>query len=293
LARSQTGGSIPKPFVKWAGGKGKLVSRLLKLAPADFNAYHEPFLGGAALFFGLRRAGLLKNRTIFLSDVNPELVGVYISIRDQVDTVIRNLKKHRYDREYYYSIREQNPKMLTTAQRAARMIFLNRCGFNGLYRVNSKGGFNVPFGRHKNPTICDSKNLRAVSRALQEVNILCQSFENALSQSQEGDFVYFDPPYVPVSPTAKFVSYAKTGFDLGDQSRLVEVFSQLAHQGRYAMLSNSDVPWVVTHYKGFLQTQVQVNRSINANKDRRGSVGELIITTYERRGGHARQSQSR
>jgi len=279
-SRKTNAESLPKPFIKWAGGKGQLVSELLDRTPADFDSYHEPFMGGAALFFALYRQGKLNGKKIFLSDINQELVDTYASIRDRVETVIRHLRKHKYEKDYYYEVRAWKPEKLTEAKRAARMIFLNRTGFNGLYRVNSKGKFNVPFGRYVNPTICDAKNLRAVSCALQGVKLKHESFEKVLKRAKKNDLIYFDPPYVPVSKTAKFVSYASQGFDLEDQSRLADVFSKLARRGTLAILSNSETPWVKKHFEPFKQDRVLARRSVNSRKDRRGPVGELVVISY-------------
>jgi DNA adenine methylase len=279
-SRKASAESLPKPFIKWAGGKGQLVSKLLERAPTDFASYHEPFMGGAALFFALYRQGKLKGKKVFLTDINQELVDTYTAIRDQLESVIRHLRKHKYEKDYYYEVRSWEPDKLTPAKRAARMIFLNRTGFNGLYRVNSKGKFNVPFGRYVNPTICDANNLRAVSKALQGVKLGHESFEKVLKRAKKNDLVYFDPPYVPVSKTAKFVSYASHGFDLDDQGRLAEVFSRLARRGALAMLSNSDTPWVKKQFERFKQDRVLARRSVNSRKDRRGPVGELVVTSY-------------
>ena len=280
MKKRRNGRVVPRPFLKWAGGKGQLVEQLLELAPARFRAYHEPFLGGGALFFALARQDRLADKAVYLSDINGELVATWQAVRDDVRAVIRNLSRHRYDREYYYQVRDQDPAKLSPPRLAARMIFLNRTGFNGLYRVNSKGKFNVPFGRYKNPLICDRENLEAVSLSLRRVEIHHESFEAVLQRAKKGDFVYFDPPYVPVSDTANFVGYAKDGFSALDQERLAEVFAKLAGRGVRVMLSNSDTPRVKKLYSGFRMVRVLANRLVNTRADRRGPVGELVVLSW-------------
>jgi DNA adenine methylase len=271
---------ILKPLLKWVGGKGQLVSELIRLVPNNFGSYHEPFAGGAALFFALYRQGLLKGKHSVLSDSNKELIDTYKSIRDDVESVIRQLQTFHYDRDQYYEMRAQNPAKLAPYERAARMIYLNRTCFNGLYRVNRKGEFNVPFGRFTNPTICDSDNLRAASVAFKDAQLSCQPFSSVLDSAKKNDFIYFDPPYVPLSKTANFVSYASNGFSLSDQEELAEVFCKLNELGVKVMQSNSDTDWVNTHYRKFKRLPVQARRNVNSRADRRGSIQELIIINY-------------
>lgn len=272
--------ALPRPFLKWAGGKGQLVERLLDLAPAYFRAYHEPFLGGGAVFFALHRAGRLAGGKVYLADVNPELVATFRAVRDDVNSVMARLREHKYDSDHYYSVRAQNPARMKPAALAARMIFLNRTGFNGLYRVNRRGEFNVPFGRYKNPRICDAENLTAASAALREMEIRAEPFETVLDRTRKGDFVYCDPPYVPLGETASFVDYSRHGFSLDDQERLAQVFEQLARRGVYVMLSNSDTPWVRKRYRDFRRVKLLANRPVNSRADRRGPVGELVVLSY-------------
>jgi DNA adenine methylase len=191
--------------------------------------------------------------------------------------VIEHLAAHRYERDYFYRVRAQQPEALSLVERAARMIYLNRCGFNGLYRVNAAGRFNVPFGRYRNPRICDADNLQAVARALRGVELERAPFERVLERAAPGDVVYFDPPYVPLSTTARFTSYARDGFGPDAQQRLAEVFSALAGRGVRVMLSNSDTPLVHELYAGFRRDAVQARRAVNSRKDRRGPVGELLV----------------
>lgn len=277
------GQSLPKPFIKWVGGKTQLLPDLLSRAPARFQNYHEPFMGGAALFFALHRAGRLYERDVHLSDVNRELVETYLGVRDQTDRVVRLLGDHPYDKDHYYRVRALNPFALGTSALAARFIYLNRAGFNGLYRVNKSGGFNVPFGRYTNPTICDAENLRAAARALRSANIHNGGFETVLARAERGDLVYFDPPYVPVSQTSNFVGYAKGGFDLAMQEKLARVFEKLAAKGVYVMLSNSEAPWVKERFSDFHQFVVSARRNVNSKAEKRGPVGELVVTSYDPR----------
>ena len=264
-----------KPFLKWAGGKAQLIDRFSSLIPGGSGRYFEPFVGGGALFFSLRP------RRATLCDINAELMDCYSAVRDDVDAVIAALKKHRYEKRYFYRIRALDPSTLTLPVRAARTIFLNKAGFNGLYRVNSQGRFNVPFGRHTNPTICDEPNLRACSLALRNARLGVKDFEQAVSQARPGDFVYFDPPYVPVSDTSYFTSYIPGGFGWDQQRRLASVFATLAERGVSVMLSNSDVAAVRGLYEGFRIDRVEATRRINCNSRARGKIGEVVVRSYE------------
>lgn len=271
---------VPRPFLKWAGGKTQLADALLERRPVCFNTYHEPFVGSGALFFRLFREGLI--RYAVLSDINAELIDTYIAIRDHVAEVIRILSEFPYSKEFYYEIRAKDPWTLSLPERAARMIYLNKTGYNGLYRVNRRGQFNVPFGRYKSPKYLDRENLLAVSQALQKVEIVCTSFETVVEKAQPGDWVYFDPPYVPVSPTANFTAYHANGFDLRDQERLRDVCITLTRNNVYVMVSNSDTPVVRSLYASspFVIDEVQANRAINCDSAGRGKITELVITNY-------------
>lgn len=264
----------PRPFLKWVGGKGQLLNQLRPLLPPMFGRYFEPFVGGAALFFALRppRASL--------RDVNEELVDCYRAVRDDVEGVIRALQGHRYEQRHYYAVRDIEPQTLSLIERAARTIFLNKTGFNGLYRVNRAGKFNVPFGRHAKPVFCDVDNLRSCSIALKEVDVQVQSFSAVVNEAARGDFVYFDPPYVPLSDTADFTSYSAAGFTLTEQQELANVFVRLTKMGVYAMLSNSDTPAVRELYGGFRIDEVYASRSVNSNASRRGKVAEVVVRNY-------------
>ena len=262
-----------KPFLKWAGGKTQLLPELLKRFPANFNRYHEPFVGGGAVFFGL------GPKACTLSDVNADLINTYTAIRDDVDGLIRVLKKHRAEEEYYYKMRELKVANLNDTEAAARIIYLNRTCFNGLYRVNRKGQFNVPFGKSSNPTICNSENLQRVSERLRGVKLRCESVFNIARRVRRNDLIYFDPPYDPLSKTSSFTSYAKGGFGDEEQIQLAKLFTRLAERGVHVVLSNSDTPFIRKLYKGHRIDRVYARRAINSRADRRGPVGEVIVTS--------------
>ena len=241
----------PKPFVKWVGGKRQLLRQFRELGlypPEDFNpmtnTYYEPFVGGGAVFFDL----LPKNAE--LSDLNNELVTTYNVIKNNVDELIQSLQKHIYDKEYYLEVRAKKVEDLSDVEVASRFIFLNRTGFNGLYRVNKSGQFNVPFGRYNNPVICDEDNLRRVSNALQDVTITNQDYKHVLKTAKSGDFIYLDPPYYPINATSSFTSYTAEGFLEKEQTELRNTFVMLHEKGCFVMLSNSDTPFINELYSG-------------------------------------------
>jgi DNA adenine methylase len=262
----------PRPFLKWAGGKGQLLSELRCHIPARFGRYFEPFLGGGALFFDQ-----LPERGV-LSDVNAEIIGCYSAVRDHVEKLIRALKVHRYEADHYYAVRDTDPDGLAPVERAARTIFLNKTGFNGLYRVNRSGKFNVPFGRYAKPHICDEENLRACSAALARVDLVVSDFEEAVMKAKTGDFVYFDPPYVPLSRTATFTAYARGGFGPEAQERLANLFARLVERRVHVLLSNSDVPEIRRLYADYRIETVRASRSINSKPTHRGPVSEVLVT---------------
>jgi DNA adenine methylase len=270
----------PAPFLKWAGGKRQLLARILRDVPGTIGTYYEPFIGGGAVFFGLVAAGHRFERAV-LGDANEELVRCYRAIQANVEGVITALGRHRYERSHYYAVRERDPRRLTDAGAAARVIYLNRCGYNGLYRVNSKGLFNVPFGRYVNPVICDAGRLRAVARALAGVRLVHGDFDETLQGAGEGDFVYFDPPYVPLSRTASFTAYAKERFDAAAQARLAERLRELGARGVPALLSNSDCRETRLLYKDLPWKRVPVRRAINSVAASRGAVGELLVKSFD------------
>ena len=265
----------PRPFLKWAGGKMQLLPDLTSRIPVFPGRYIEPFAGGGALFFWLTPKNAL------LQDFNVELIHCYTVIRDHVDELIECLRKFRYTEKDYYRIRATDPDKLDDANRAARTVYLNKTGFNGLYRVNSKGKFNVPMGRYVNPRILDEKNLRACSAALATTTLNAVSFESVVESAEAGDFVYLDPPYIPLSRTANFTAYQRGGFNEDNQAELARVFNALTQKGAYAMLSNSDVPWIHENYEGHRIELVQATRSVNRNADGRGPISEVIVMNYD------------
>jgi len=277
-----------RPFVKWAGGKGQLLPELSRRLPISFRRYHEPFLGGAALFFNLYNTDRLNHGAV-LSDYNGELVLCYQIVRDDVEALIDALKqheRHRLDRAYFMDVRgwDRQPDFAqrSPVQRAARTIFLNRTCYNGLYRLNKKGQFNAPFGYYKNPLICDPENMRAASAALQAVDLCVGDFGELAARVEPGDMVYFDPPYVPVSATASFTHYTGQAFGPSDQRRLAQLFDTLMERGVYVMLSNSYTPLSRELYAAHAVSTsiVYASRKINCDGRKRGQVEELIVCGY-------------
>lgn len=275
----------PKPFVKWVGGKRQLLKqfRELNLYPPECfnpesNTYFEPFVGGGAVFFDI----LPKHAE--LSDTNRELVITYNVIKDNVDGLIKSLKKHIYNKEYYLEVRAQDINELSDIEIASRFIFLNRTGFNGMYRVNKSGQFNVPFGRYKNPLICDENNLRKVSEALQKITITHRDYKNVLKLAKIGDFIYFDPPYYPLNPTSSFTAYTAKGFFEKEQIELRDTFVKLHERGCFVMLSNSDTSFINELYSGLEGVSVNkiiAGRAINSKGSKRGKINEVLITNYQ------------
>lgn len=268
------------PFLKWAGGKSALLPQLEPFFPPanSYVRYFEPFLGGGAVFFRL------KPRTSFLFDLNSALIEVYRIVQDNVEALIRALKPHGNDRDYFYHVRSQDPMALTPVERAARFIFLNRTCYNGLYRVNRNGQFNVPFGRYANPTICDEPGLKSASALLQGAALNVADFADALSTAGAGDFVYFDPPYEPLSASSSFTSYTSAGFSREDQRRLADVYAELDARGCLLMLSNSNAPLIHHLYRRFHIHSVNARRAINSKGGGRGPIPEVVITNYEATG---------
>lgn len=265
-----------RPIVKWAGGKTRLIASLMPHVPKRIKTYAEPFAGGAALFFSLSEAPQRFERAI-LCDRNEELVACYRAVQKNVDAVIDALGAYRYDKKLYYATRERDPARMSETERAARLIFLNRTCYNGLWRVNAKGKFNVPFGRYRDPRICDPDGLRAAARALAGTTIHHGDFTSATRELGAGDFVYFDPPYVPVSKTADFTSYAAGGFGAEDQARLVGEIKRLRRAGARVVLSNADTPETRVLYKDFRTHSVLAPRPINSDKSKRGPARELVV----------------
>ena len=266
-----------RPIVKWAGGKTRLLGSLMKLAPRRVRTYAEPFAGGAAFFFALAGEKPRRFERGVLCDANPELVACYRAVQRDVARVITALGRYKYDRALYYETRDKDTAGLDDVERAARLIFLNRTCYNGLWRVNSKGKFNVPFGRYRSPRICDPDALRAASQALAGATILSGDFTSATRELGAGDFVYFDPPYVPASKTADFTSYAAGGFGASDQARLVAEMKRLREAGATVVLSNADTPETRALYKDFRKRSVAMPRAINSNASKRGKARELVV----------------
>lgn len=261
-----------RPFLKWAGGKTQLLPEILGRFPPVFRRYHEPFIGGGAVFFALTPSRAT------ISDVNADLTATYTAIRDEPEAVIAELSRREATEEEYYRIRAQKPAQLEAAVAAARTIYLNRTCYNGLYRVNQKGEFNVPFGRYANPNVCNADNIRLASIALRGVDIRCEDALAVGKRVERGDLVYFDPPYDPLSDTSSFTTYAKGGFGPDEQAALARVFADLANRGVCVVLSNSDTPLIRELYKDFEIHSVYARRAINSRADRRGHVREVIVT---------------
>jgi len=275
----------PKPFVKWAGGKRQLIPILNQHLPETFGTFFEPFLGGGAMLFHI----LTKNskQNCIVSDLNSDLILAYVTIRDRVEELISSLKTHsknyfKNSKSYYYSVRDSVPK--NQIEKTSRLIFLNKTCFNGLYRVNSKGKFNVPLGRYTNPNIVNEENLRSVSRVLKSKKILmtCRDFSATLDDAGRDDFVYFDPPYQPVSSTANFTSYTNRNFTFDDLERLSRLCKKLDSKGCKFMLSNSNSDEVreIFSNNSWKIKKIEANRAINSDSKKRTGHSELLIKNY-------------
>jgi DNA adenine methylase len=267
---------VASPIIKWVGGKTKLLSELTARLPDRFNGYYEPFAGGAALFFRVA-----PERAV-LSDFNADLIGLYTTVAGDVAAVIRRLQHHRtvHSEAHYYEMRErwnQQRPTWNAAERAAAFIYLNKTCFNGLWRVNRSGAFNVPIGRYTDPPICVPEALRAAHDVLARAELKCGDYRTAVATASRGDFVYFDPPYDPVAPTANFTSYTASAFGPDQQRELAETARMLVARGCKVMLSNSDTPFIRSLYKGFQIDRVKCSRAINSNAAKRGDVDEVIV----------------
>ncbi len=267
---------VPYPFLKWAGGKRQLIPQMEKFISKKFNNYIESFVGGGALFFYL-----LPKKALLL-DNNFELINCYKVIQNNVYELIESLKRYIYNKDLYYKIRTLDRNYdeynsLSNIEKAARTIFLNKTGYNGLYRVNQKGFFNVPFGRHKNPKICDKKNLIAAHHALKNIEIIHGSFELSIDFAKKGDFVYLDPPYFPLSSTSLFTSYTKYNFGKHAQIQLYETFKSLDQKGCKLLLNNSYSEFILELYKEYTIEIVKAKRAINSKSTKRGEIKEVLI----------------
>ena len=267
--------TYPRPFLKWAGGKTRSISQYQDHFPQDYHTYYEPFLGGGAVFFYLQPSKAV------LTDINADLILTYRCVRDNLEDLISLLQKHkqRHNLEYYYNVR--NDHCGTDLEKAARFIYLNKTCFNGLYRVNSQGKFNVPVGKYKNPGICQEEVLKVASVALKKVEIKQANFEEVLNYATDtNDFVYFDPPYYPLNHTSNFTAYSNVCFDENQQIKLRNIFIKLVDKGVKVMLSNSDCPFIRDLYSGFNIHTISAARSINSNGQKRGKINELLVTSY-------------
>ena len=273
-----------QPFTKWTGGKRQLLPVIRELMPKKYNRYFEPFVGGGALFFDL------APKDAVINDFNAELINCYQQIKDNPQELIEILKVHQEynSKEYYLDLRsvdrDERIDMMSEVQRAARILYMLRVDFNGLYRVNSNNQFNVPYGRYKNPKIVDENLVSAISTYLNnnQIEIKKGDFEKAVLDVQPGDFVYFDPPYIPLSETSAFTSYTHEGFSYDDQVRLRDTFKKLSDTGAYVMLSNSSSFLVEELYRDFNIHYVEATRTNGAKSSSRGKISEIIVTNYEK-----------
>jgi len=282
--RQRKRNELLQPFLKWAGGKRQLLPYIRKYLPnlSKSKVYYEPFIGAGAVLFDL------QPQKAFINDANSELINCYQVIKDDVEALIEDIKKHRTDSsEYFYRIREldRSPayKDLSPVERASRIIFLNKTCFNGLFRVNSQGQFNVPYGNYKNPTLVDEIVIKAICNYLNQNNITITNldFAEAVATAKKGDFIYFDPPYDPVSDTASFTGYNLDKFDREEQTRLKTVYDKLHAKGCKVMLSNSSTDFIKDLYKEYRTIIIPANRNINSVGTGRGQINEFLILNYE------------
>lgn len=282
MVQNMQNNRLVTPVVKWVGGKRQLLDSLIPLFPKKITSYCEPFVGGGAVLFRLRP------QTAYINDINKELIQMYEVIRDDVEELILALQQHPNEEEHFYRVRDWDRdkeyyKSLTKAQKAARIIYLNKTCYNGLFRVNNSGEFNTPFGHYKAPNIVNAAGLTAVSQYFQRAQITFSSMDygQALSLIPEDAFVYLDPPYDPVSATASFTGYAKGGFDRDEQIRLRECCDRLNRRGVKFMLSNSATDFIKEQYSAYKITTVKAKRVVNSNAARRGQVDEVVVRNYE------------
>lgn len=270
-----------RPFLKWAGGKRQLLPEIRRFVPKKFNTYFEPFVGAGAVLLDLQPKRAVVN------DINYELINAYRVIKTDVEALIADLGKHKNEKEYYYQLRDLDRSdeysSLSFIKRASRIIFLNKTCFNGLFRVNSQGQFNVPFGDYSNPKIVNDIVLRAVHQYLtsNDITILNEDFETAVIPATKNDFVYFDPPYDPVSDTSSFTGYNLDGFNRDNQVRLKQVFDHLSNRGCKVLLSNSATPFVRELYSKYKTITISANRAINSDALKRGKVDEILVMNYD------------
>jgi len=269
------------PFLKWVGGKRQLLPEIKSVFPKTYTAYYEPFIGGGAVLFNTQP----KKATI--NDFNEELINVYKTIKENPEGLIADLKTHKNESDYFYNLRildrEEKFEYYSSIKKASRVIFLNKTCYNGLYRVNNSGEFNSPFGRYKNPNIVNEVTIKAVSHYLNtnDITILNGDFEEAVKGIKKGDFVYFDPPYHPVSASSNFTGYVQGGFGVSEQLRLKKLCDNLNKKGVKFLLSNSATQFIEDLYKDYEIRYVKASRSINSNAQKRGEIKEVLIRNYE------------
>ena len=270
------------PFVKWVGGKRQLLNEVEKHIPEQFSRYYEPFVGGGAVLF------YVQPKNAVINDSNEELVNLYNVIKETPEELIEDLKKHKNEEGYFYEVRgidreKEKYQALTRIERASRIIFLNKTCYNGLFRVNSSGEFNSPFGRYKNPNIVNDIIIRAAGNYLSKNNIqiLNTDYEKSLSKIRKGAFVYFDPPYYPISDSSSFTGYTKNGFDKTEQERLKKVCDKLNDKGVNFLLSNSSIKFIRDLYKDYNVFSIKAKRAINSKGDGRGEITEVLVKNYE------------
>lgn len=264
-----------QPFLKWAGGKTQLLNELIKRVPLTYNVYFEPFIGGGALYFAI------APEEAVIADINDDLVNAYLVVRDNPNEVLEALSKYKNEKDFYYEVRSQDQNKLSDIEKAARLIYLNRTCFNGLYRVNKSGQFNVPFASYKNPNFVQTDRILAASEILKNTDVHHAGFEKVLTEAKAGDFIYLDPPYFPKDVYSDFKRYNKEQFHKNDHERLAELYNELTERGCYVMLSNSDTPFTRDLYKKWRVDTVYAKRLINKDASKRGVVTEIIVTNYD------------
>lgn len=270
----------PQPFVKWAGGKRQILDDIKKYIPEKFSSYYEPFVGGGAVLFEL------QPKKAVINDANKHIINVYRVIKNNIDALITDLKKHKNEEDYYYKIRALDRKdifqEMSAVEKASRILYLNKTCYNGLFRVNSSGEFNVPFGRYKNPDIVNEGVLRAVHNYLNNNNIRIfnADFEEAMKGMRKEAFVYFDPPYHPISDSSYFTGYTLDGFNKKDQIRLKKLCDNLDKRNCRFLLSNSGAEFIQNLYSDYKIEVVKAKRSINSNANKRGAIKEILVRNY-------------
>lgn len=274
--------NLVTPVVKWVGGKRQILDKIIKYVPKNFTTYHEPFIGGGAVLFGIQ-----PNKAV-VNDINGDLINLYQIIKDSVEDLIQDLRKHKNEEEYFYLVREldrdkEKYGQLTPVAKASRVIFLNKTCYNGLFRVNRAGEFNSPFGNYKNPNIVNEITLKAVSKYFNKANIIFNNkdYEEVLMSVRKGSFVYLDPPYDPISDTASFTGYDKGGFDRDEQTRLKRVCDRLNEKGINFLISNSATELIFELYKNYKIEIIQAKRTINSNPNKRGEIDEVLVRNFE------------